>query len=203
VVDDRQPRRMTRPQRREALLEAATALVAAGGLAACTMEAVADAAGVAKTLPYAYFATRDDLLLVLFERVVGAVDEQVVAVVNEGGDLEQIVRGALDAWFDAVRSEGRLLEALLDGGAVPGLADAVRRRDRASHKLWHDVGIEHLGLRDADAHVLAAMLNHSATGVVLLWARRRGSRPDLVDSFVTAALGAAAAMGADRSRRRR
>ena len=187
---------MSREQRREALLQAATALIDEGGLGACTLEAVADRTGVAKTLPYAYFDSRDDLLLTLFERVVGAVDDRVVEVVADGDDLEQIVREALGVWFDAVRSDGRQLESLLGGSAVPGLADAVRRRDRASQKLWHDVVIEHLGLVDPGAHVLAAMLNHSATGVVLLWTRRRGSRQELVDSFVTATLAAARALRA-------
>lgn len=187
---------MARPQRQAALLETAAQLVNERGINGFSFEALADAAGVTKTLPYAYFASKDDLLLTLFEQVIGGLDDRVRAVVDSGGTLEDVLRDALDVWFDAVRTDGRLLEALLDGRAVAGLAAAIRRRDLASHKLWHDVVIEHLGLADADAHVLAAMLNESATGIVALWVRRRGAKKDLIDAFITAALGAARALQA-------
>jgi AcrR family transcriptional regulator len=185
---------MTRPQRREALLDVAAQLINERGITDLSFEAMADAAGVAKTLPYAYFESKDEVLLTLFERVIGGVDDRVKAIVDSGEDLESVIRRSLDVWFEAVRTHGRQLEGLLDGRAVAGLADAVRARDLASHKLWHDVVVEHLGLVDIAAHVLAAMLNESATGIVALWVGRRGRKQDLVDAFVAAALGAAAAL---------
>jgi AcrR family transcriptional regulator len=185
---------MKREDRRAALLQAAEELIDERGIGAFGFEALAEAAGVAKTLPYAYFESKDEVLLALFDRVIGGLDAEVEAVARSGGSFEEVVRGSLEVWFDAVRDEGRLLAGLLDGRAVPGLAPAIRRRDRASHKLWHDVVVEHLGLGDPSAHVLAAILNESATGVVQLWVARRGSRAELVETFVLATLGAAAAL---------
>lgn len=199
MVDDRAPRRMSRPHRKAALLEIAARLINERGISELSFEAMADAGDVAKTLPYAYFQSKDEVLLTLFEQVIGALDERVRAVVDSGHDLETIIRDSLDVWFEAVRTDGRLLEALLDGRAVAGLAAAVRQRDLASHKLWHDVVVEHLDLVDTEAHVLAAMLNESATGIVTLWVSRRGSKKALVDAFVAAALGAAAALAGERS----
>ena len=188
------PRRMTREDRRRWLLDAATALVEQGGVGAVTFEAVADAAGVAKTLPYAYFDSKDEILLTLFDRVIGELDDQVEAVLAGGGEFADVVRRSLDVWFDAVRDHGRLVGALLDGRSVAGLDAAIRRRDRQSLKQWHDLVADRFHLDDPEAQVLAAMLTSTATAVVELWARRKGTRAGLVDAFVAMAEGAAAGL---------
>jgi AcrR family transcriptional regulator len=185
---------MTRPKRREALLEAACTVVADGGVGACSFEAIADAAGVAKTLPYAYFESVDEVLLSLFDHVIGELDTEIEQVVATQASFEELLRRSLDVWFDAVRTRGALIAALLDGRAHLGLADRIRQRDKRSNKLWHDVVAAHLGLGDPDAHLLAVMLNTSATGVIQLWVARRGSRADLLDAYVAMVAGAAAAL---------
>jgi AcrR family transcriptional regulator len=185
---------MTRAARRASLLDVAAAIVDASGPGALTFDALAQAAGVAKTLPYAYFESSDEILVTLFERVIGELDAQVAEVVREGGDFAGVVRRSLAVWFDAVGNHGRLVGALLDGRGVPGLAASIRRRDRASHKLWHDLVIDEFGLAEPDAHLLAAMLTTTATATVDLWVRRRASRAELADRFVVMARGAAAAL---------
>lgn len=188
------PRRMSRERRRASLLDVAAGLVDREGASALSFETLADAAGVAKTLPYAYFDSRDEVLLTLFDRVIGDLDAQVEAVLRSDAPFEEIVRRGLSVWFDAARDHGRLVGALLDARSVPGLTSAIRRRDRASHKLWHDLVAERFELVDRDAHVLAAMLNTTATATVRLWINRRGTREGLLDSFVVMANGAAAAL---------
>lgn len=188
------PRRMTREDRRASLLDVAAELVDAGGVSALSFERVADAAGVAATLPYAYFETKDEILVTLFDRVIGQLDEQVEAVMSRGDPFDVTVRDSLAVWFDATRDHGRLVGALLDGRAVPGLEDAIRRRDRRSDKAWHDLVVEHFELSDGDAHLLAAMLTRTATATVQLWVSRRGTRAALIDSFVVMAAGAGAAL---------
>lgn len=185
---------MTRDGRRALLLDTAAAIVDRGGVGALTFEALAEAAGVTKTLPYAYFESRDEVLLTLFDRVIGALDAQVEAVLAGEGPFDALARASLGIWFDAARDHGRLVGALLDARSVPGLAAAVRRRDRASHKLWHDVVAERFGLADREAHVLAAMLNSTATATVGLWTSRRGTREGLIEAFVVMANGAAGAL---------
>jgi AcrR family transcriptional regulator len=186
---------MSREARREAFLDVAAELVQAGGVAAVSFESVATAAGVAKTLPYAYFDGVEDILVTLFERVIGGIDAAVDAVLSTDSlAFGEIVASALGVWFDAVADHGRLVAALLDGRAHPGLAAAITRRDRASHKRWHDLMAERLGLDDPDAHLLAAMLTSTATATVGLWVGRRGSRAALVAGVVAMAEGAAAAL---------
>jgi len=191
-------RRMTRPERRRALLDAAAELLGRDGASSVTFEAMAAALGVAKTLPYAYFPSTDEVLAALFDETIGPIDAAIVEVVAAGDVLEPTMRAAIDVWFDAIRKEGPIVGALLGGGAVPVLADRIRRRDARSHALWHDVAVARLGIADPAAHVFAAMLNATATEVVQLWVTRRGRRADLIDAFLRLAAGAAHAL---RSRR--
>lgn len=187
-------RRMSREDRRSFLLDAATSLLEQGGVSAVTFEAVAEAAGVTKTLPYAYFDSKEEILLTLFDRVIGSLDAEVEAVLSGDGAFDDIVRRSLDVWFDAVRDHGRLVGALLDGRSVAGLDAAIQRRDRQSQKLWHDLVADRFHLADRDAHVVAAMLTTTATALVELWVRRKGSRSGLVDTFVVLADGAVEAL---------
>ena len=194
------PKRMSRAARREAFLDAAATIIEAGGVGALSFESVAGEAGVAKTLPYAYFESVDDILVTLFERVIGAIDATIERILSSTDEAAfgVVVERALEAWFDAVAGHGRLVAALLDGRAHPGLAAAIRRRDRASHEQWHDLVADRVGLDDHDAHLLAAMLTSTATATVGLWTGRRGSRASLVAGFVAMAEGAAAALAARR-----
>jgi len=182
---------MRREDRRAFLLDTAAALIDQGGIGALSFESLAEAAEVTKTLPYAYFESKDEILLTLFDHVIGRLDDEVEALLASDGDFETIIERSLDVWFRAAKDHGRLVGALLDGGSVPGLAAAVRRRDRASAKLWHDLVAERFGLRDSEAQVLAAMLNTTATATVELWMSKKGSRANLVEAFVTMAASAA------------
>jgi AcrR family transcriptional regulator len=119
---------MSREARREAFLDVAAELVQEGGVAAVSFESMATAAGVAKTLPYAYFEGVEDILVTLFERVVGGIDAAVDAVLSTDSlAFGAIVEQAICVWFDAVADHGRLVAALLDGRAHPGLAAGIRR----------------------------------------------------------------------------
>src|SRR5687768_18333755 len=114
-------RRMSREDRRSFLLKTAATLLEQGGASAVTFEAVADAAGVTKTLPYAYFDSKEEILLLLFDEVIGGLDAEVEAILAGGGAFPEIVRRSLDVWFDAVKDHGGLVGALLDGRSVAGL----------------------------------------------------------------------------------
>src|SRR5690349_1167466 len=116
------PRRMSRAAREEAFLDAAAGIIESGGVGALSFEAMASASGVAKTLPYAYFESIDDVLVTLFERVIGGVDAAIDDVLAASElPFGEIVEQALTVWFDAVSAHGRLVGALLDGRAHPGL----------------------------------------------------------------------------------
>lgn len=90
------------PAKREAILEAATALFFERGLTATTMDMVAERAGVAKMTVYAYFADKPALLKAVFARNTEAFR------LPELGDGED-----LDASFAALDAFGERLVAFL------------------------------------------------------------------------------------------
>lgn len=194
-MSERAPR-LSRDERRRMLLEAAEAIIERRGVGACTLDAIATEAGVAKSLPYAYFASIDDVLVTVFDDVIGSLDEGVSETVVAGLDdrvgFAVILERALARWFEEVGARGRLIGALLDGGGVPALREAVQARDRRSDKLWHDVCVDLLGLDDPDADVLSSLINRGATGLIDLWVvHGRSDRFALTASYVAAMQGAA------------
>ena len=90
--------RLTRADRREALLDAAAALVAAGEVQAVSMETVADRAGVSRSLVYKYFLNRGDLLAAVYRREATLLHRELAAEVGAATTVEgmfrTLIRGA-------------------------------------------------------------------------------------------------------------
>ena len=82
-----------RDARRSALVEAALAVFAARGVVSASVDEIVQAAGVAKGTFYLYFATKDDAVNAVAERMVAAVAEQVEAQLDcaERSPIEQLL----------------------------------------------------------------------------------------------------------------
>jgi AcrR family transcriptional regulator len=151
------PRRMPRQDRarvtRDAILEAATHIIAQGGLAAFNTNAVAMRAGVSIGSLYQYFPNKDALMVAVIHRQQEQQHETLKSAVNASsdGDLETVVRALIRAamqhhYDDSLlataidHEEARLpmndvLDAYLDrGGALVAtligeFADEIRMLD--------------------------------------------------------------------------
>lgn len=185
--------RLSRADRRRQLLDVAADLVAADGVAALTLERLAAAAGVAAGLPYAYFPSVDELLVELFDEVVGTIDDDIDELVAQRPAFAALVRESLRIWLAALRRRRRLLLALLDGRSNPTLGAHLDRRDHRSRQTWRRVATDDLGLPPVQADVLAAVLTDSAPAVLALATSRRRRADEVIDTFV--ALVEAAAPG--------
>lgn len=177
-------KRLSRADRRRQLLDVAAELVAADGVAALTLDRLAAAAGVAAGLPYAYFPSVDALLIELFDKVVGAIDDEIDELVARRPPFAELVRESLRVWLAALRRRRPLLLALLDGRANPALAAHLDRRDRRSRRTWTRVATDDVGLETVQADVLAAVLTDSAPAVLALATSRRRNADEVVETFV-------------------
>jgi AcrR family transcriptional regulator len=99
--------RMRAPARREQLLDAAKAVVAAGGFHAVSIEAVARRAGITRPIVYRHFADLPDLLDALVERETARALEQLVAFMPSelGGEPREALLATLRAYLEAVQSD--------------------------------------------------------------------------------------------------
>jgi AcrR family transcriptional regulator len=79
-----------RGRTRAALLAAARALIAAGGLGAVTLEAVAARAGMSRGAIYGNFADRDDLLIAVLEGAAAPIEPAFVAGLTLRAQLRRL-----------------------------------------------------------------------------------------------------------------
>jgi AcrR family transcriptional regulator len=195
----RQPTRLPREQRRSQLLDVAGDLIAERGLPAVTMEAVAARAGVSKGLGYAYFDNAADLLVALFDREMAALDARVTEALVGAATFEEKLRAMLLAWFDVIADRGALMAALYVPDAAGKLATRRRSRSRDVQRFLAQLAVEDLHLDEARSETAAAILLAGTNGALEQWIARRASRYELVDVFVTMAVGAIGALAADRA----
>ncbi len=90
--------RLTRADRRDALLDAAVELVVTGDADAVSMEAVAERAGVSRPLVYKHFANRGELLAAVYRREATLLHRELAAEVGAATTVEgmfrTLIRGA-------------------------------------------------------------------------------------------------------------
>lgn len=99
VVMARETRAERRQRTREELVASATRLFAEQGVAATSVEAIAESAGYSRGAYHSNFETREEILDAVVARVVGSLGPELIAVLRgQGGVLERLaayVRGFL------------------------------------------------------------------------------------------------------------
>src|SRR6266480_4420461 len=80
-----EPARLSRAERRDALLDATAELVSSAEIDAVTMEAVAERAGVSRPLVYKHFANRGELLAALYDREAALLHAELAVDVEAAG----------------------------------------------------------------------------------------------------------------------
>lgn len=195
VSDVAPPRRMSRTDRREALLDAAADLLRRRRPAALTFDGIAEEAGVSATLPYKYFASVDEMAEELYLRLVGPIDDETDAMLSDPErTFADKLRDGITLWCDVIRSDGVLLLRLADDVAHPSLHTAIERRRERAVEVWaaelataFDVDLE-------TARLLAASITASSIALLRRWLRDRLDRERMIDAFVAMSLGQIEAM---------
>lgn len=155
--------RLTRAERRDALLDAAVALVTAGDLAAVSMETVAERAGVSRPLVYKHFSNRNELLAAIYQREAVHLHRQLAAEVAAAGSVEAMFRALIRGALRAAGERGHVFAALRTAGAWNReLRHEQRARDadtvRAfSRRAERELGIERPQATAGTATLLAAI----------------------------------------------
>jgi AcrR family transcriptional regulator len=158
------PRR-PRLERREQLLDAALALVDTRGLGAFSIEAVAREAGLTKSVLYATFGTREELLLALLDRELDRALGDIAAALPRPPHSSpgEMLRGSLQSILEAVRARPetwRLFVLPADGMPPEARENVARHRDRLHEQVrplieW---SLERLCAEHVDADVMTEMM---------------------------------------------
>lgn len=163
-----------------ALIAAATAMIAARGSTEVSLREVAESVGVSHTAAYRHFAAKADLLAAIAERAFARLDAEVSkAVAAAGSDAGARLRAAgLGYVAFAERHPGAFrtmfLTDLCDATRHPTVVGAAKSSFARLTSLVVDGQAQGVVRRDRDAEVLAAAL----------WAGEHGHASLLVDAMV-------------------
>jgi AcrR family transcriptional regulator len=164
--------RLSAPERRRRIEEAATALFAERGYAATTIDDIVTAAGVTKPMLYRHFESKQALVMSLLERhrdelAAAPLD---VLLATEQAPFPERLDAMLDAWFGYVEAHPFVRLLLHDSSGDADVAALVRElhdRQRAA-----DVAL----LREFAPHIPAAelqplgeVIRSSLAGLALWW----------------------------------
>ena len=147
------------------LVDAVARLIDSGGVEAVTMRRLARECGVAVTSIYGYVRTKDELLGLFADRLLGAID--VPDTPNPQGEIAYIFR----ATYEVLVGHPELVQ-IVAGQPVPGSA-ALHLLERVLAAL---VG---LGLDDRQIHTAYQVLASYTTGFVQHQAARQHRAPGL------------------------
>jgi AcrR family transcriptional regulator len=98
--------------RRSEILAAALKVFEASGYAATTVEAIAEAAGIAKGSIYNYFSSKHDLFQQIFTDAMAAAEAEATPILAEAIPAAEKITKVLDYWFSRLgyyRQIGRLV----------------------------------------------------------------------------------------------
>jgi AcrR family transcriptional regulator len=187
-----QRRRLSAPERRAVILEAALRTFASRGYDGASMDEIAAAAGVSKAVVYDHVASKRELYMVLLDSIrsnLVAVVEGALAASDPMG--EERVRIATDTFFRYVEQHpeaSRLLILELRGANVSAIGRELE--ERLTVGIAATLGVDGR-LFDGDVHrdrqleILAELLKSAVQGLAGWWFRHPETpREELVEHAV-------------------
>lgn len=173
---------MSREARRAQLLDVAGRLLIERGAGAVTMERLAEHAGVSKALPYSHFDNSDDVLVALYEQVVGRLGRRILRAIADADDGTDLVPVIIDAYLDAVADLGPVLGAVTRPGSLPSeLADGDKR---VGPTFVAEILVRHFDVSTDRADLVAPILLSALTGAVGAWAAQPRRRREVQELAV-------------------
>ena len=118
--------------------DAAMRVIARKGMAAATMQEIAEEAGVAKGTIYLYFRDRDELVERTFDTAITQLIERVNAAMDSSEEIEQKLRAAMTAKFAYFRENREFFRLYMSLRVPEGNAQQQRRQKRTCQSQYRD-----------------------------------------------------------------
>jgi AcrR family transcriptional regulator len=187
-----EPVRLAAADRRDALLDAAAELVAAGDVEAVSMEAVAERAGVSRPLVSKHFGNRSELLAAVYQRESALLHAELTADVSAARTLEETFRALIHGALRAQASRGATFAALRAAGLrTRERREEQRRRDRTTLRFFASQAVREFRLDQRQASAAVAILLGAIDAALAQWRAR--PTPEyavlLEDTYVSVAMG--------------
>lgn len=163
--------RLQSSARRDALLDAAVALIRTNEMHAVSMEAVAERAGVSRPLVYKHFANRHELLAAAYRREASDLHQDLASeVASAGAHVEEMYRALVQGSMRASVERGRIFAALrAEGGWNHDIRREQRSRDRQTVRAFAAVAARQYGLERGRCTSVTAVLLGALDAVLAQW----------------------------------
>ena len=161
--------RLSAPQRREAILDAALLVFSERGYHGSSIDEVARAAGISKALIYEHFAGKQDLHLSLVALYAEELFGRLAASAAPGVDAEVRLRRGVDAFLGFVEQHRTAWKALFRDAADPELGEVLARFDTQATGVIAQLILAEPAAQEApdpDRDVAIEMLARQLSGAV-------------------------------------
>ena len=161
----------------QSIQDAAMRVIARKGMAAATMQEIAEEAGVAKGTIYLYFRDRDELVEKTFETAITQLIARVEKAMIEEKSLEEKIRAAMTAKLSFFRENREFFRLYISLRFPEGDAQQQRRHKRnCEPKYLGSVGrlagileeaMDRGEIRRFDSHRLALFIVEGSNAIVV------------------------------------
>jgi AcrR family transcriptional regulator len=161
----------------QSIQEATMRVIARKGMAAATMQEIAEAAGVAKGTIYLYFRDRDELVEKTFESAMGQLMLQIDQALEQDIPFEQKIRAVMTAQLSFFAQNREFFRLYLSLRMPEGTPARQRRQKRTCQPQYRnrvqklatvlDDAIERGEIRRVDSYRLALFIMEGSTAVIL------------------------------------
>ncbi|MBK5258119.1 MAG: TetR/AcrR family transcriptional regulator [Thermoanaerobaculia bacterium] len=184
--------------RMQSLQEAAMRVIARRGIAAATMQEIADEAEVSKGTIYLYYKDRDELVEKTFENAIRDLHMRLDTALESDGSFEQRLRGALHQLIGFFKDNGEFFRLYLSHRFPEGSPQQQHRQQRGCDVYRERLdkfaailasAMETGEIRRMEPQRLALLLTEGANAIVVERVMEQSSPPaeadvDLIMSII-------------------
>lgn len=140
-------RRRLSPEKRKALILDHTAdIVAREGVAQLSVEQIGQAAGISKSLVYAYFPNLTEVLRALYAREMRSLRRLQAEAAENARTFEDLVRSVTHVYLGYISDRGRIIERLQAEPSVSEMHDPTDFSREAAVDYLTEIVIHHFDL---------------------------------------------------------
>jgi AcrR family transcriptional regulator len=187
-------RRLSAPDRRAAILDAALETFSSRGYHAASIDEIAQQAGISKALIYEHFPSKKDLHASLLERHVQDIFERLAQSAAGPDPGEVRLRAGVDAFLEWVETHPRAFRLLFRDNFEADVAEVLRRlQQQATFAIAGLMASEPIVAQDdltdmqrrLGVEMFAQQLSGAVQSLALWWQEHpKVERPFLVDSVM-------------------
>lgn len=161
----------------QSIQDAAMRVIARKGMAAATMQEIAEEAGVAKGTIYLYFRDRDELVERTFETAITQLLARIEEAMDRAGTFEEKLRAAMTAKFAFFRENREFFRLYITLRVPEGNPQQQRRQKRTCQTQYSDAlnrlssmmaeAMDRGEIRRLDPHRLALFIVEGSNAIVV------------------------------------